>query len=346
MTSPTPGQRMASNTTTCRQCTYALQGLPLSGVCPECGTPVSFSELRVPPANLTPPPEAKSSLASLRCVGCGYSLEGLAVTTDCPECGLAIEQSSYGYYLQYAPREYLQTLLRGHGIVMVSSIVALCSVGLQSLVTCGASPLRGGFLTVLSLAVTIMAMAAMFYGMWMMAAPDPRGIDHRVKDAARQRLRNTSGFCCVCTVLYCGAVLAVVGQGTLVGGRGASTANSIIPLTLAGIAGGLLAVSSTLIVLILYMRVLAARVPDTELVKRSKVCLVLVPLFAVLPFAAAAMGFVNSGLWGLAFAIPCFLLWIIPVAVVFGMVNSMRRHLSSFLRYGEQARDYGYGIGK
>ena len=65
----------------CDACAFPLEGLPMKGRCPECGTRYAFTFLF-----------RRTALGSERCgaagePGCGYSLKGLPLRGACPECG-------------------------------------------------------------------------------------------------------------------------------------------------------------------------------------------------------------------------------------------------------------------
>jgi hypothetical protein len=80
----------------CPGCQYSLLGLPLSGVCPECGGAYDKREMlnsgiadgsasiQADIARLT---DEQVRRAPLVCRFCRYSLLGLDVTGPCPECG-------------------------------------------------------------------------------------------------------------------------------------------------------------------------------------------------------------------------------------------------------------------
>jgi rRNA maturation protein Nop10 len=65
----------------CEACAFPLQGLPMKGRCPKCGTRYAFVFLF-----------RRTALSSEACgstdePGCGYSLRGLPLRGHCPECG-------------------------------------------------------------------------------------------------------------------------------------------------------------------------------------------------------------------------------------------------------------------
>jgi hypothetical protein len=60
------------------------------------------------------------------CIGCGYELRGLPNDGKCPECGVEIRKSLDPSRVVFAPRRWLQSMVRGHTLVLIS--LGLCLV--------------------------------------------------------------------------------------------------------------------------------------------------------------------------------------------------------------------------
>jgi len=141
---------------------------------------------------------------NVACVNCGYNLRTLLASGVCPECAAPVAHSAHGYFLSFAPPDWVRRLARGvllliiamglliGGAVLLPTIMAglvfRTSPGPPSLSALGAMTfVQFGFITV----VTVLA----GYGIWCVTAQAPAAAGRPEGRTARRVLR-----VCVCVL--------------------------------------------------------------------------------------------------------------------------------------------------
>ena len=275
----------------CVKCSYDIQGIPLDGVCPECGSGVRESIL-------------------LGCSGCGYDLRGLRSEGACPECGVPVQRTidqnlrlsaEIGYVRRL--RSGLSWVLNGILLWLVVAIVAAVASGVTQagLMPTGPNPAvafppsyiwvqAGG--TVASLLATFVIL----WGFWLFTTPDPRNAAGRLDPASRKVLRVATVVHAVVAVINSIAgVVAVVGMVQMLnqmsqqGGSGTAPHPSTTvfggAFFVASIVGGLAgvgiyaAIGTAFFSSMLYVRRLAVRIPDMKIHRLAKSRMIACPIW-------------------------------------------------------------------
>jgi hypothetical protein len=115
----------------CVNCGYNLRGLGKDGVCPECGTPISFS-LSELPAFVRKPKADVPLERDTPCVCCGNVLRMQTTHGACSSCGAPVWYSLYGTWLRTSDPRWLGRLKSGvilWLIVIVGGFVFGCLAG-------------------------------------------------------------------------------------------------------------------------------------------------------------------------------------------------------------------------
>ncbi|MFO0830701.1 MAG: hypothetical protein U0637_02545 [Phycisphaerales bacterium] len=212
------------------------------------------------------------------CSGCGYALGGLAVSGQCPECGMAVAQSLQGPMLRFAGPEYLRSLHVGVCLVLASVILAVISFVLPVAGLVAASFFSASARQGVEVAAGLFGMVPTIVGLvgyWLFTTPDPALSMGEQPAAARKVVRAMTLVQIVVAVVQ-GALTAVrlllpgVGTGGFFGLFSAL-------LWTAGWAAWLVAFFGVM----LYVRWLAMRVPDGQLMERSRMYMWLLPVLLV-----------------------------------------------------------------
>lgn len=116
----------------CANCGYNLRGLGIDGVCPECGTPISFS-LSELPAFVRKPKVDVPLERDTPCVCCGNVLRMQTTHGICSSCSAPVWYSLYGTWLRTSDPGWLLRVRSGVTlwlIVIVGGFVLGCVFGL------------------------------------------------------------------------------------------------------------------------------------------------------------------------------------------------------------------------
>lgn len=343
---PTAGPIHLGVSVPCRRCGFDLLGLPLSGMCPECGQDVAGS---VPSEVLATIPG--SVVESDRpCAVCGYNIRGLPVVGRCPECGASVEQSLLGRLLRFASPAYVATLHRGAFLVELSIALSICLMilgifagGFWSSISpagaaAGSAPVPAAISLVsdgLFTAISVLGLV----GWWMLSTPDPG----EPKEAPGRRARSVLRIG-VIGQLAAAAGSLVLGAIVAVFSFPVSVASTLLGTgTILDLVGGLAWVVSFFAAMT-FIRHLAARIPDDRLATRA----VTLRTFGAILIGIAAgllvlilvfVAFVSAGAGGTAFGgllgiVPCVGFPVLGLAgfIAFIMYVVLIDHLRSALR--------------
>lgn len=245
------------------------------------------------------------------CFKCGYALRGLAMNGVCPECGSPVQESLRGILLQYAAPEYIQTLLKGHSWVLngillsIVAMVVMVFAGVAAGAIGGGAAALGAVMSAVQLAISVL----IFLGYIKLTEPDPKFTGTEDANAPRKWVRITAiasiGFGVLGVLVQ---VLSFTGAGGLV--------DVLSVITSIGAFG---AWAAQFFAMMLYMKWLAARVPDAWIARRSKTYMWLLPILST----------VGVFLVGLGPLIALVLYW--------NLLDRMRKHLKSIVATGVPA---------
>jgi hypothetical protein len=244
------------------------------------------------------PPPIQLVQLDVACTRCGYSLRGLQITGKCPECSWSVEASLQGGLLRFAGPEYLASLVLGARIVIYTNIANL----LAGLLLAGAavvaifaiggfSPPPGGggggavrvgaapaWVTLGGAGISVLATTASLIGYWLLTAPDPANSQREQPRTARRVVRSA--------VAVSAAVQAI---GLAVGYFGASITPAGAPMgpnpaIAVAVTSGAISLIGTIagavmfFATMLYVRWLAQRIPDEDMVEKTRTYMWLLPL--------------------------------------------------------------------
>lgn len=255
-----------------------------------------------------------------RCRKCGYEITGLKPSQRCPECGSAL---SFDDRLANAAPGYVKQLHIGSILVEISLVLTVLLV---------ISAIGGGIaqslalLTALELSGLLVAIMA-FVGWWLLSSPDPGLGKHDEGQRSRIALR---------------VLLAVQIVGDLLSLLPIAMAQSSAPVYLLIQSAGLITWMvglAAFVVSMLYVRVLAGRIPDHALIEKATNVLrlgvagvigfaVLIVLGIAAAAAGAGLGLMIAGCGFLVFGIGA-LVWFVMYLV---LIDAIRTALAAVLR--------------
>lgn len=271
------GDQRVPDGTLCKKCGHGLGGLPESGVCPECATPI-----------------AETIGKTRGCIRCGYDLTGLPATGICPECALPVERSLRGDQFRYADPAYVQTLYTGAkmviGFLLLLVIVALASIPVG--IAAGTGAVTTTFVSVVDFGSQILSVVAslgMAYGWWKLSEPNPAAIDPAVGSKARSLVRVTAlvnaGVTLVSQVLWMVVEYGGAGVPATAGGVNAMMTVAIV-LGLVSLVVFAVAYFSQM----KYLQWVGPRLPDGWVTKRARLMMWLGPVLYVVGALCIGLG--------------------------------------------------------
>lgn len=229
--------------------------------------------------------DPSSSLAGRQCIHCSYKLDGLSASGVCPECGQPIEDSLKGLLLRFASPAYLREVstglslyLNGILVMIVTSVLA----GIAAFALRG-SPAAMAGATLLGLVPQVM----MLLGFWKYTAPDPGYVGQENPNNPRQIARIALVVSAVATLISASLQFAGYTTGFTIPGAGgtggAGGAGAVVFSTamLVGVVVGLVAAVAWIAQFfagLQYTKWMMSRIPDEELVTRTKKYMWLLPV--------------------------------------------------------------------
>lgn len=224
------------------------------------------------------PPVPQAVERSLSCRRCGYELRGLAREGTCPECGAPVADALSGGILHLAAPEYLRWINRGAALVFWIGIAfSLYFAAEIAIIVCrdlNYSVSRGTEMTVAGAGALGGLLNAL--GWWWVSEPDPAFIGRDPSERVRKFARVT--FLILMATEIAGLALTALGPSLP---AVVTTINDILNFAVAIVS---------YFPSVLYLRVLARRVPDEALARFCGTLLWLGPLLMTVGCAVFGLG--------------------------------------------------------
>lgn len=263
-----------------------------------------------------PDEQPRTVPAGLVCSGCGYALDGLTVSAKCPECGMDVERSMRGPMLRFATVPYLRNLHLGACLALIALILFILQYLMLVVGAVGLSAMKVNspeWLEVLSSMFGLVPTITGLIGYWFFTTPDP-ALQHAEQPAAARKVVRAM------TIVQLAAAL-LAAAGTLLMVPAFSMGAGPAVKTFVGICegAGWIAWGVGFFGIMLYARWLAMRVPDGELLGRSKTFIWLLPVLFVPGAALCCTG-----------PLVAFILYIV-------FLDGVRQRLKEALEYAREA---------
>lgn len=240
------------------------------------------------------------------CLRCGYNLRNLAVEGVCPECGAPVARSLRGNLLEFSDRAYVADLRRGCTLVeiglvadmlgglavIVLTVVLLVRQG--SIISGSPAPPSLGSLSMEQFGRMVDAVSSLIaiFGWWLITTPDPGIVGPDMDVRARRVLRVLLVVSAASAAASLG-ITFIPGMGSkafsIVGLGNSSFSPALLAATIVGLTTVLVRAAS-FFAKILYLKHLAARIPDGSLLSVCKVYIWLIPLLSTVGYALFCIG--------------------------------------------------------
>ncbi len=184
----------------------------------------------------------------LSCLRCGYNLRGLNPDGVCPECGTAIGRSQYGNLLRYCDPDWVEQLASGMNW-MVASIVLGLVLGIIAGGIAGATKGASASSLVMDIVQVFVAIISLI-AYWKVTQPDPS------QNEEGTTVRKVARFAAVASF--------VIGFMS----HGAQHLDRRLAIAISSVAGVVGLVQ--FIVVFVYARQLALRIPEQQLADRTR----------------------------------------------------------------------------
>lgn len=239
-----------------------------------------------------PPPVRGATDAT--CTRCGYNLRGLGASGKCPECGWAIEASLRGGLLRYAGPEYLSSLALGAKIVFIlnianavlssvvlfGTIAAVIAFSNAAQATAGTPAAPVALFNLIESTATgfsVLATAVSLVGYWLLTTPDPALSQAEQPRAARRVVR--AAVAAAAGIQALALVAAFLTPRLATGAMAPVNPGPAFQIVSGGLGVlGTIAGAVQFFAMMLYARWLALRVPDPDMVQRTRTYMWLLPV--------------------------------------------------------------------
>lgn len=267
--------------------------------------------------------EVRTPAAPTPCVHCAYDLRGLNSDSSCPECGKPVADSLRGQLLQFASREYIRTIRRGHSYVLngILLLIVLTVVMMaMTIASRAAAPPAGtasswssstlsGIDFLAEVGMTAVSFLIMF-GYWLATEPDPGFTGLEKPDASRIVVRWAVAIQAATQLLS--LLLKVAGPRIL-------TSPILTGLSIAVYFVSMLAWVVQYFAMMRFERWLAGRIPDHFIIRRTVRYMWLLPVLQT-------VGLLLVGLGPL-----------IALVLYWNLLDRMRKHLKSIEKHARPA---------
>ncbi len=222
----------------------------------------------------------------LNCKHCGYNLRGLNVDRVCPECGTPVGKSVLGDQLRFSDPSWVRNIAKGVNVILWSVVAGILlgvfSVVVSMVVLGSSGGASTGLMTVFEM---LTALPALIYvvGVWLITEPEPSVIE-----PGSWPLRVVLRYAVIVST-----AIAILGMGV----------SLFVPEAIGvfDIVSGVLGLVGQILIFI-YARRLALRVPDYGLAKQTKIVMwgVIISLLSILLFGiiAGIVAAIGSGSTG------------------------------------------------
>lgn len=165
-----------------------------------------------------PPPEAAREavddqgrlIENIGCRRCGYNLRSLQTDAVCPECGAAVVISIHGYYLRFAPLDWVRRLALGAKLLLasiatafvgwlaimgigfataMSMATAMATATSQTVIPAGPSPAFQLIMTATMIGLSLVVTGLLIAGVILLTARDPAEVGKPERLGSRRLAR-------------------------------------------------------------------------------------------------------------------------------------------------------------
>ncbi|MBS0197636.1 MAG: hypothetical protein JSR77_12855 [Planctomycetes bacterium] len=231
------------------------------------------------------------------CIGCGYTLRGLPVDRSCPECGMPVARSLVGNELRHAAPAYLRTLRTGAYWLLVGTILQFVTTGLAFVCVITIVNLAKSWANLVPWLFEAADIVPAFLLLWAytkFTTPDP-GMSLKEQPGAARRVARTALLVVACSTVarFTLTTMGIHAQFT------PNMTPKMIALSSTALAVVLIqwiAMIVQFFAVLLYIRWLATRIPDSKAAASAKRYMWLLPVLygpgIVVLFAGPVVGLV------------------------------------------------------
>ncbi len=286
-----------------------------------------------PPIDPTVGPGSSTVEHDRPCTRCSYNLRGLSIDGPCPECGTPVRESLKGILLQYASPKYLAAIGGGLSMVLTGILIMVAAaLATPALFSAGARPTSALFAIQL---VQLVTSGLIIFGYWRYTEPDPGFVGEETPGSARKVIRITVSISAGSLIARTVCLWITQTVGRVAGVAEVAQAASIVYN---------IAWAVQYFPVMRYTRWIARRVPDSYIVRRTKVYIWLLPALSVVSIVAIVIPIVAvltrtaPPASVVSFALAGALAALVALILYWNLLDRLRKHVKSIRRTGEPAK--------